>query len=35
VIIDITHPINPDATGLVTPDGGSGVKEIAKVARLF
>ena len=32
VIIDITNPINADATGLVTPDGTSGAQEIAKAA---
>ena len=32
VIIDITNPISPDATGLVTPDGSSGAQELAKVA---
>jgi predicted dinucleotide-binding enzyme len=32
VIIDITNTANPDATGLVTPDGTSGAQEIAKVA---
>ena len=32
VIIDITNPVSPDATGLVTPAGSSGVQEIAKVA---
>jgi len=31
VIIDITNPINPDATGLVTPAGSSGAQEIAKM----
>ena len=30
VIIDITNPISPDLTGLVTPDGSSGAQEIAK-----
>jgi hypothetical protein len=30
VIIDITNPINADATGLVTPDGTSAAQEIAK-----
>lgn len=30
VIIDITNPVNADATGLVTPDGTSGAQEIAK-----
>jgi 8-hydroxy-5-deazaflavin:NADPH oxidoreductase len=30
VIIDITNPISPDATGLVTPAGSSGAQEIAK-----
>src|SRR5918996_2056798 len=32
VIIDITNPISPDATGLVTPHGSSGAQEIAKGA---
>jgi predicted dinucleotide-binding enzyme len=32
VIIDITNPINPDATGMVTPAGSSGAQEIAKGA---
>jgi predicted dinucleotide-binding enzyme len=32
VIIDVTNPISPDLTGLVTPDGSSGAQEIAKVA---
>ena len=32
VIIDITNPMNADATGLVTPDGTSGAQEIAKAA---
>jgi predicted dinucleotide-binding enzyme len=32
VIIDITNPISPDATGLVTPHGSSGAQEIAKAA---
>jgi predicted dinucleotide-binding enzyme len=32
VIIDITNPVNADATGLVTPDGTSAAQEIAKVA---
>ncbi len=30
VIIDITNPINADATGLVSPDGTSAAQEIAK-----
>jgi predicted dinucleotide-binding enzyme len=30
VIIDITNPVSPDATGLVTPHGSSGAQEIAK-----
>jgi hypothetical protein len=30
VIIDITNPINNDATGTITPDGSSGAQEIAK-----
>ncbi len=32
VIIDITNPIAPDLTGLVTPAGSSGAQEIAKGA---
>jgi predicted dinucleotide-binding enzyme len=32
VIIDITNPLNADATGLVTPEGSSGAQEIAKAA---
>src|SRR6202140_3959749 len=32
VIIDITNPISPDATGLVTAEGSSGAQEIAKAA---
>jgi predicted dinucleotide-binding enzyme len=32
VIVDITNPITPDATGFVTPDGSSGAQEIAKAA---
>jgi 8-hydroxy-5-deazaflavin:NADPH oxidoreductase len=32
VIIDITNPISPDLTGLVTSDGTSGAQEIAKGA---
>src|SRR6202040_1498580 len=32
VIIDITNPISPDATGLVSPAGSSGAQEIAKGA---
>jgi 8-hydroxy-5-deazaflavin:NADPH oxidoreductase len=32
VIIDITNPVIPDLTGLVTPEGSSGAKELAKVA---
>jgi predicted dinucleotide-binding enzyme len=32
VIIDITNPMSPDFTGLVTPDGSSGAQEIAKAA---
>jgi len=30
VIIDITNPVSPDATGLVTPHGSSGAQEVAK-----
>jgi predicted dinucleotide-binding enzyme len=32
VIIDITNPVSPDLTGLVTPHGSSGAQETAKVA---
>ena len=32
VIIDITNPVAPDLSGLVTPDGSSGAQEIAKGA---
>jgi 8-hydroxy-5-deazaflavin:NADPH oxidoreductase len=32
VIIDLTNPVSPDLTGLVTPHGSSGAQEIAKVA---
>jgi hypothetical protein len=32
VILDITNPISPDLTGLVTPHGSSGAQELAKVA---
>jgi 8-hydroxy-5-deazaflavin:NADPH oxidoreductase len=32
VIIDITNPVTPDLTGLVTPHGSSGAQEIAKAA---
>jgi predicted dinucleotide-binding enzyme len=32
VIIDITNPVNPDMSGLVTPYGSSGAQEIAKGA---
>jgi 8-hydroxy-5-deazaflavin:NADPH oxidoreductase len=32
VILDITNPINSDATGTVTPAGSSGAQEIAKRA---
>lgn len=32
MIIDITNPISPDLTGLVTPAGSSGAQEIAKGA---
>lgn len=32
VIIDITNPVSPDATRLVTPAGSSGAQEIAKGA---
>jgi len=30
VIIDITNPVSPDPSGLVTPHGSSGAQEIAK-----
>ena len=30
IVIDITNPVTPDMTGLVTPDGSSGAEEIAK-----
>ena len=32
VIIDITNPVTPDMSGLVTPAGSSGAQEIAKGA---
>jgi 8-hydroxy-5-deazaflavin:NADPH oxidoreductase len=32
VIIDITNPVAPDMSGLVTPHGSSGAQEIAKAA---
>ncbi|MFC3111294.1 NADPH-dependent F420 reductase [Undibacterium arcticum] len=32
VIIDITNPVAPDLSGLVTPSGSSGAQEIAKGA---
>ncbi|REG51148.1 hypothetical protein B0G80_7634 [Paraburkholderia sp. BL6669N2] len=32
VILDITNPIAPDLTGLVTPHGSSGAQEIARSA---
>lgn len=32
VIVDITNPVNSDFTGFVTPEGSSGVQEIAKAA---
>lgn len=32
IIVDLTNPISPDLTGLVTPDGSSGAQEIAKAA---
>ena len=32
VIIDISNPISPDLTGVVTPEGSSGAQEIAKLA---
>jgi 8-hydroxy-5-deazaflavin:NADPH oxidoreductase len=30
VIIDVTNPVNPDMSGLVTPPGSSGAQETAK-----
>jgi predicted dinucleotide-binding enzyme len=33
VIIDITNPVAPDLSGLVTPHGSSGAQEIAKGVR--
>jgi 8-hydroxy-5-deazaflavin:NADPH oxidoreductase len=32
VIVDITNPVNADATGLVTPEGTSTAQQIAEVA---
>jgi 8-hydroxy-5-deazaflavin:NADPH oxidoreductase len=32
VIVDITNPFNPDATGLATPDGTSIAQQVAKAA---
>jgi hypothetical protein len=32
VIIDVTNPVNTEATGLVTPDGTSAAQEIARAA---
>src|ERR1700677_319428 len=32
VIIDLTNPVSPDLTGLVSPAGSSGAQEIAKSA---
>jgi 8-hydroxy-5-deazaflavin:NADPH oxidoreductase len=32
VVIDITNPVNADATGFVTPEGSSGAQEIARSA---
>jgi 8-hydroxy-5-deazaflavin:NADPH oxidoreductase len=32
VVIDVTNPVNADATGLVTPDGTSAAQEIARAA---
>jgi predicted dinucleotide-binding enzyme len=32
VIVDISNPVSPDLTGLVTPEGSSGAQEIAKAA---
>jgi predicted dinucleotide-binding enzyme len=31
VIVDISNPISPDLSGVVTPDGSSGAQEIAKL----
>ena len=32
IVIDITNPVAPDMTGLVTPEGSSGAQETAKAA---
>src|SRR5690554_857496 len=32
VIIDVTNPVAPDLSGLLTPSGSSGAQETAKVA---
>lgn len=32
IIVDITNPLAPDMTSLVTPEGSSGAQEIAKAA---
>jgi predicted dinucleotide-binding enzyme len=32
IVVDITNPVAPDMTGLVTPEGSSSAEEIAKVA---
>ncbi|RYG69268.1 NADP oxidoreductase, partial [bacterium] len=32
IIIDVTNPVAPDLSGLVSPDGSSGAQEIAKSA---
>jgi predicted dinucleotide-binding enzyme len=32
VIIDVTNPLSPDLTGVITPDGSSAAQEIAKLA---
>ncbi|WP_445169286.1 NADPH-dependent F420 reductase [Mycolicibacterium sp. Dal123E01] len=32
VIVDVTNPVAPDMTGLVTPEGSSGAQETAKAA---
>jgi predicted dinucleotide-binding enzyme len=32
IVIDITNPVAPDMTGLVTPEGSSSAQEIAKAA---
>jgi len=32
IVVDITNPVAPDMTGLVTPEGSSGAQETAKAA---